>query len=155
MLRGEFRFENGLIVPNNITIAGASLILGAAFRADAPVFWIGLCNAVYESDLTIQDVDEPTLAVNGYARLAVARTIVGWPGGGVVNGESYVESLPLVWTPVGGAFDKPVTRMFMCSSESALVGDIFCLSGALPDELTIDLLTLLVDRTFKYRVYLR
>jgi hypothetical protein len=155
MLRGEFRFENGLIVPNNITIAGAELILGAAFRADTPVFWIGLCNAVFESNLTIQDVDEPTLAVNGYARLAVARSVAGWPGGGVVNGESFVESLPLVWTPTGAAFDKPVTRMFICNTESDQVGDVFCLSGALPDELTLDPTTLLTDRTFKYRVYLR
>ena len=103
MLRGEFRFENGLIVPNNITIAGAAMILAGAFRATPTVFHVGLCNAVFESDLTIADLDEPTLAVNGYARLAVARDIVGWPGGGEVNGESYLESLPLVWTPVGGA----------------------------------------------------
>ncbi len=155
MLRGEFRFESGLIVPNNITIAGAGLILQSAFRATPTNFHIGLCNAVFESDLTIPAVDEPTLAVNGYSRLAVARDITGWPGDGVVNGESFVESLPLVWTPVGGAFDKPVTRMFICNTAAGLVGDVFCLSGSLPEEVTLLPATPLVDRTFKYRVYLR
>ena len=32
---------------------------------------------------------------------------------------------------------------------------MFCLSGALPEEVTLDTATPLVDRTFKYRIYLR
>jgi hypothetical protein len=155
MLRGEFRFANGLIVPNNVTEAGSAAILAAALRNTDITFWVGLCSAVYQPDLKIEDVTEPTLATNGYARLAVTRDLVGWPSGGLVNGESYLESLPLVWTAVGAPFDQPVTRMFISQEESATAGDIIALSAALPDDLIIDPATLEVDRTFVYRLYLR
>jgi hypothetical protein len=155
MLRGEFRFQNGLIVPNNVTIVGAGLILAAALRDSAIAFHVGLCSAVYEPDLRIEDIIEPTIAVNGYARLAVARSAIGWPSGGLVNGENYLESLPLVWEAVGGPFDQPVTRMFITQESVATAGDIIALSAALPDDLIIDTTTVEVDRTFKYRLYLR
>lgn len=155
MLRGEFRFQNGLIVPNNVTEAGSAAILKAALRDTAIVFWVGLCSAVYEPSLKIEDVTEPTLATHGYARLAVTRDLTGWPGGGLVNGENYLESLPLVWEAIGGPFDQPVTRMFICQTENGLAGDILALSAALPDDLIIDVDTAEPDRTFKYRLYLR
>jgi len=157
MLRGEFRFENGLIVPNNVTLVGAGLILAAALRDSAISFWVGLCSAVYEPDLRIEDLVEPTLATNGYARLAVARdsTAAGWPSGGVVNGENYLESLALTWAAVGGPFDQPVTRMFICQSATDLAGDVIALSAGLPDDLVITPDVALEDRTFKYRLYLR
>src|SRR6476620_11778422 len=105
MPRGEFRFQNGLIVPNNVTIAGATAILEAALR-DTPIqFWVGLCSAVYEPDLRIEDLEEPTLATHGYARLAVTRDSTGWPSGGQVNGETFLESKALTWAPVGAPFD--------------------------------------------------
>jgi hypothetical protein len=155
MLRGEFRFANGQVIPNNITTAGAHLLLAAALRNTVPTFWVGLCSAVYAPDLEVQDVVEPTIATNGYARLAVARDSTGWPSDGEVNGEVYFESLPLVWQATGGPFDQPITRMFICGSEAGLTGDIFCLSGALPDDFTVDITTPEVDRTFNYRIYLR
>jgi hypothetical protein len=155
MLRGEFRFQNGLVVPNNITTYGCESILKAFLRADPFAFYIGLCDAVPDPNLKIQDVTEPTLATNGYARLAVARDSIGWPGDGLVNGEAYVESLPLVWAAAGGNFDQPITRMFLTPEESALVGEVFCLSGPLPEGFTIEPTTPEPDRTFKYRLYLR
>lgn len=155
MLRGEFRFANGLVIPNNITIAGAQTILGAALRNTVPTFFVGLCSAVYAPDLVIEDIVEPAIATNGYARLAVSRDNVGWPSDGLINGEVYFESLPLVWAAVGGPFSQPVTRMFICGSDVSLTGPLFCLSAALPDDLTIDLTTLLTDRTFTYRLYAR
>lgn len=155
MLRGEFHFANGLVVPNNVTIAGAGLILASALRGDALALYIGLCSAVYAPDLRIEQVTEPTLATNGYARLAVARSIVGWPSGGLVNGENYLESLPLVWAAVGGPFDQPVTRMFICGSANATAGDVIALSAPLPFDLVVTPTTLLNDRTFKYRLHLR
>lgn len=157
MLRGEFRFENGLILPNNVTTAGSAAILAAALRNDVIQFWVGLCSAVYEPDLQIEDLVEPTLATNGYARLAVARdsTADGWPTGGLVNGENFLESKALIWEAVGGPFDQPVTRMFICQTENGLSGDVLALSAGLPDDLLIDEDTAEVDRTFKYRLYLR
>lgn len=155
MLRGEFVRGDGLIIPNNVTIVGAGAILAAALRNTAIEFWVGLCSAVYEPDLRIEDLTEPTLATNGYSRFAVARDAIGWPGDGVVNGENYLESLPLVWEATGGPFDEPVTRMFICQTEEGLTGDVIALSAALPDDLLIDEDTAEVDRTFRYRLFLR
>ena len=155
MVRGEFRFQNGLIVPNNVTIAGAQAILAGFARNTVPVFHIGLCSAVYEPDLTLADIVEPTIATNGYARLAVARDSTGWPGDGLVNDEPYIETLALVFEADGGEFDQPVTRMFLTPEATATVGVVYALSGALPEEFVIDEDTLEVDRTFKYRIYLR
>lgn len=155
MLRGEFRFNNGLIIPNNVTIAGSGLILAAALRNTDIEFWVGLCSAVYTPTLQIEEITEPTVAVNGYARQAVSRDSTGWPSDGEVNGENYIESLPLVWEAIGGAFDQPVTRMFICGSESDASGDVFALSAPLPDDLVIDPDVIESDRTFKYRLYAR
>ena len=155
MFRGEFRCANGLVIPNNVTIFGAQSILAGFARNDVPTFFVGLCNAVYEPDLTLADIEEPTIATNGYARIPLARDAIGWPSDGLVNNEPYVESLSLVWAAVDGEFDKAVTRMFITPEETALVGDLFCISGALPDELIVDPDTLEADRTFKYRLFAR
>lgn len=153
--RGEFIRSDGLVIPNNITTVGVQTLLGAALRNTVPTFWVGLCSAVYQPDLRIEDLTEPTLATNGYARLAVTRDNVGWPSDGVVNGEVYFETLSLIWQAVGGPFDKPVTRMFLCGSQNGVTGDVYALSAALPDDLIIDLTTGISDRTFKYRLYAR
>lgn len=157
MLRGEFRFQNGLVVPNNVTIVGSGAILKAALRNTAIEFWVGLCSAVFEPDLQIEDLIEPTLATNGYARLAVLRdgTADGWPGDGILNGENYLESKLLTWAAVDEPFDEPITRMFICGTEAGVTGDVYALSAALPEDLTIDVDTLEVDRSFRYRLYLR
>lgn len=155
MFQGEFRFANGLVIPNNVTIFGAQSILAGFARNTVPTFFVGLCNAVYEPDLTLADLEEPTIAVNGYERLPIARDNVGWPNIGLVNNEPYIESLALVWEAVGGPFDKAVSRMFITPEETATVGDLFCLSGAVPDEFIVDEDTLEADRTFKYRLFAR
>lgn len=153
--RGEFIRPNGLVIPNNITTVGVQAILGAALRNTVPTFWVGLCSGVYEPGLRIEDLQEPTIAVNGYARLAVTRDAIGWPSDGQVNGEVFFETLNLVWAAAGGPFDKSVTRMFICGTEAGVNGDVYALSAALPDDLTIDVTTNVTDRTFKYRLYAR
>lgn len=155
MFRGEFHRANGLVIPNNITTFGAQSILAGFARNTVPVFFAGLCNAVYEPGLTLADIEEPTIGTNGYERLAITRDTDGWPNIGLVNDEPYIESLALIWEAVTGPFDQAVTRMFLTPEESATNGDIFCLSGALPDEFVIDTDTLEADRTFKYRLFAR
>jgi len=154
-LRGEFRRADGLVIPNNVTIVGARTILAAALRNTVPTFWVGLCSGVYTPDLQIEDLVEPTLATNGYARLAVARDATGWPSDGEVNGEVYFESLALVWQAIGGPFDQPITRMFLSQTQNGLTGDVLALSAALPDDFIIEETTPEVDRTFKYRLFAR
>lgn len=155
MLRGEFRRADGLVIPNNVTTAGTLAILNLAFRGTNDTLWIGLCEAVYEPDLLIQDVDEPTLATNGYVRKELQANLTDWPTAGELNGETYIESKDLIWVASGGAFDHAISRMFASFEESALVGDVFALSAALPESITIDEDTPPENRTFRYRLYLR
>lgn len=154
-LRGEFERSDGLVIPNNVTTVGAQVLLGAALRNTVPVFWVGLCSAVYAPDLRIEDLTEPTIGVNGYARVGVTRDAAGWLTDGVVNGEVFFETLQLVWAAAGGPFNQAITRMFLCGTQNGVNGDVYALSAALPDDLTINPATLLADRTFKYRLFAR
>ncbi len=155
MLRGEFRFKNGLVIPNNVTKFGASLILDMAMRDAAETFYVGLCQGVFDPDLQIEDLTEPTLGVNNYGRLAIARDGTDWPTLSDLNGEQFVESKELVWEAIGGDFDQAITRMFLTTTLAGTTGDVFALSGALPGELLIAVDTDEADRTFTYRLYLR
>lgn len=155
MLRGEFRWKNGLVIPNNVTKFGCETILTTAMRDAAVTFYVGLCSAVYDPELQIEDMDEPTIGVNGYARQALARNSTDWPTLSELNDEAFLESKELVWAAVGGEFSEAITRMFITTTLAGVTGDVFALSAALPDELIIDEDTDLADRTFTYRLYMR
>lgn len=156
MLRGEFIRADGLVIPNNITSWGAARILRAAMLNVDSEWWVALVNVVPEQDLQIEDLNEPTIGVNGYERIEILRSIVGWPAEGTLNGEFYVESGFLTWEAVGGDFDAAVTRMAILTSETDTDGEeVVCLSGAFPAELTVTPETAEADRKFKYRIYLR
>lgn len=155
ILRGEFCRGDGLVIPNNITIFGASRILQAAMANVDLDFWVGLVNTAPDPELMIEDTLEPTLGVNGYGRIEIARSAIGWPTNGQVNNESYIESDWLTWLPVGGNFDQAFTRMMLCPFEMLRVGDIIALSNALPEPLILTPATPLGERQFKYRLYLR
>ncbi len=155
MLRGEFHCQNGLILPNNITEFGARMILDAAFSGANPEFFIALVSGNAEATLQLESLTESTLATNGYDRKAVPRTTVAWPNTGSVNGEQYIESDWQTWAALAGDFDQPITRMALVPSQTDLTGDVYALSAAMPTGLVITPTTPAVDRTFKYRVYLR
>jgi len=156
MLRGEFITGRGLVIPNNISIFGAQTILELALLDSDEAFWVGLCSGVYTPDMTVADMEEPTLGVNGYARIEIPRDDTGWINTGEVNGERFVESEFLIWEATGGAFSAPITRMFIALSQAGVgATGVFAISGALPDAITIDEDTDEADRKFKYRLYLR
>jgi len=155
MLYGQFTFKNGLIVPNNITTFGIQTILDMAFLDTDSDLWVGLCSAIYAPDLQIENLTEPTIGTNGYARQQITRDAAGWPGSGLTNLQPYVESDDLIWVPDGGAFDAAISRMFICLSETDTTGDVFAISGTLNEEVTWDTDTLEADRTLKYRIYSR
>lgn len=155
MLYGQFTFKNGLVVPNNITTFGIQTILNMAFLNTDSSLWVGLCNAVFQPDLQIESLEEPTIGVNGYARQEIPRSVLGWPATGMTNLQPFVESDDLIWTPVGGNYDAPISRMFICLSDVAVTGDVFAISGALSEEITFTPAMLEVDRTLKYRIYAR
>ena len=159
-LRGEFRFANGLIVPNNVTTAGRLEILRMAFTGNTRAvvaaganFYVGICTAIPSDALQANQLVEPTIGVNGYARLPVSRDGVGWTTDGVVNNETFIQTKDLVFAAVGGPFSAAVSRLFLTTSLNAVTGNIIALSAALPTPFTIDVSTPLVNRTFNYRLY--
>lgn len=153
MLRGQFERGDGLILPNNITQFGIQTLLELALRDEDADFWVGLCSAVYTPDLTVADISEPSIGTNGYARIAVPRSALGWPNSGTINSEFYLQTDFLIWTASGGDFDIPISRMFICLHETSLVADVFALSAALPDEITITPLTVESERKFRYSIF--
>lgn len=154
-MRGEFLRADGLVIPNNIMSAGGLHILRTAFQHLSIPIWMGLCRAVPTPDLNLDDCVEPTQGVNGYARVEIPQTDAGWPISGFLHGEAYIESQPSIFIASGGNFDQPVERMFLTAIPAAVVGDVLCLSAALPAPLTISPTTPLAERTFRYRIYLR
>lgn len=155
MLRGEFITGRGEVIPNNITVFGADSILKAAMANIAPTFWVGLCDGVASPTLQVGALQEPTIGVNGYNRIQIARSTVGWPNSGQVNNEPYIESLFLTWAAVGGNFNKQIRRLMIVPTQTGLTGNVFALSAPLPALRTITPTTPLVDRQFRYRIYLR
>lgn len=136
MFRGQFTL-NGQCLPNNITKAGAQQILKAAMRAEEFDIYVGLCSAVYGVNMTLADLEEPTIGVNGYARQQLSRDDVDWPTLAEQLGSPYIESKQLTFTPTGAGFDLPVTRMFICHQATGLVGPVFALSAALSEPVDI------------------
>jgi len=151
MIRGEFIRGDGLVIPNNITDLGVAIILEAALRNAIPEFWLGLCKAVPQTDLEIVDVKEPTVA-DGYERKEIERSAVGWESSGTLNGEYYLETKQVTWTPTA-AFDQVVSRIMLASAATA--GTLIALSSQFPAELTMDAATPLAIRQYRYRLYLR
>lgn len=155
MLRGEFVRGDGLVIPNNITKLGAELILKAAMQGVTPTFFLALGKFVPDIDLQLEDLAEPTIGVNGYARIGLAQDDTDWPDNGFLNNEAYVESKSVVWTASGGDFDKPVTRIALVNNDDQTDGDIVIAASSAFPELVITPTTDEVLRTFKYRIYLR
>jgi len=158
MLRGEFIRADGLVIPNNITQFGAKTILGAAYAAEAPRFFVGLVEAAPSSTLQIENCAEPTIGVGGYARQEIPRTAVGWPVQGDVNGEPYIESRWLTWE-ASADYSRSIRRLMLLAGDSDtltdITGPVMALSAALPAPLIVKPATILQERRFKYRVYLR
>lgn len=156
MLRGQFIRGDGIIIPNNVTLYGAKRILTLAMTQVETNFFMALVDAQPDSGLRIEDLDEPTIGENGYARQPIERTsLVGWPTVGDLNGEAYIESKAFSFAAAGGPFDKEVRRLCFLESVDALEGDVIALSAAFPSKILIDVDTPVEQRTFKYRLYLR
>ena len=151
--RGEFIRKDGLVIPNNVTLYGAQRILRLAVTQIETEFWMALVDAAPDTELQIEDMTEPTIGTNGYARQAIERTTVGWPVVSQLNGEAFVETREFVFAADGGDFDQEVSRIAFVESETATDGDVIALSSAFPAKILITPATILADRTFKYRLY--
>jgi hypothetical protein len=104
--------------------------------------------------LRLETLNEPTIAIGGYARQSIPRTSVGWPAFSELNGETYFETRTFVFAATGGGFDKPINRLALVNHATEVTGEkVVALSGALPAELMILTTTPEVQRSFKYRIY--
>lgn len=154
-MRGEFIRGDGLVIPNNISKAGAAVILAAALRNDVPTLFAALVTGVPSPNMTFATMVEPTIGTNGYGRISIPRTNVGWPTLGNVGDETFCESQTFTFTAAGGNFNQAVQRVALVGSNAYNVNDpVYALSAALPAPLTIGPATLLAERQFKYRIYL-
>ena len=154
-MRGEFRFANGRILPNTVTIAGQQQYLQMLFQNILVTqFFMGLTDSIPTMMSDLSTINEPTIGINGYARINVPRSIVGWPNEGSSAGIPFIETTDLVFTPVIGPFDQPVSRIFLTPEQTLTVGIIWAIGAAIPTPIVLDPTTTLVDRTFRYRVYM-
>lgn len=156
MLRGEFRRGDGLVLPNNITTYGAELILAAALQGVATTLHIGLARCNPKADLDLNELNEPTIGVNGYARQTVSQDDVDWLTAGDLNGERYLETRAFVFAPTGDGFDKEITRPVIVNHGSLTEGQlVVAIGSALPATVVLTPETPENERTFKYRLYCR
>lgn len=162
-LRGEFRRQDGLVIPNNVTNVGRAAYLRFVFNGvdtGVPIlaggnFYIGLCNTIPFDAMTLADIAEPTEGLNGYDRIAVTRNNAGFPNTGTVNGEPFIETADIVFTATDVGFDSAISRLFLTPIITGAVGDLYALSEAIETPLTILTSTPVGQRTFRYRTYFR
>ena len=144
--RGEYIRQDGLTVPNQLTIAGVNSVLQAAFKHDESITWqMGLCANSPGPSYTLSSLDEPTLGVGGYERVSLPFDSTNWPVLGLVNGETYIESINCVFNLLG-PIDVPVTRLFLSNG-----ADVMSISS--PIVTAPELLDGL--NSYKYRMYFR
>lgn len=153
MLRGEFHRGDGLVIPNNLMTYGIGILFQAALTNGGYDFHLGLANCNPDPELAIEDLNEPTIGVNGYARQPITRDSDGWAVQGEFNGEKYYETRLFVFEADGGDFDMPVTRPVIINSLDALSGQLVVALGMPIPEFVITPETPEEERTFKYRIY--
>lgn len=154
-VRGEFIRGDGLVLPNNISIAGSEAILLAWARGVVPVFVFGLVKGSPTPTMVQGDMVEPTIGTNGYARHPITRDVNGWPVFGNVGVENYVGTPGMVFTPVGGPFNQEVNRLALFDTVNQVPSNpVYALSVPLPSPVVLTTTTPVEERTFYYRLYL-
>lgn len=152
-MRGQFIRGDNLILPNNISLAGAEMILAAAFRNDVPTFFMALVTGVPDADMTMATMAEPTVA-NGYERKAITRDGAGWPTVGVIGNERFISTDWIEWIPTGD-FDVAIQRVALLSDDAIdPTLDVYALSVPLPDPIILGASSTLDQRRFKYQIFL-
>jgi len=153
-MRASYRFTDGRELDNAFTDAGLDGFLKAAFRNEYPAaLYVGLCTAVPSRGLTLGQINEPSIGVNGYSRIALTRSAAGWPLTGIQGGDPFIETVTHTFVASGGDFNVPITRLFLTDEQTSTIGDVWGLSAAIQFERVITPTTLLAERQFNYRVY--
>lgn len=121
-LAGEYIIHKGadrIVIPNQVTIAGAQAMLRSAFQGLSTPWALGLCAHNQADAISLLNINEPPVGVNGYARQALASNATNWPTTGLINGESYIESRPVTFG-ISAQLSVQVNRLFITDGEYVL-----------------------------------
>lgn len=152
-MRGYYTRFDGLRVPNNFSLHGAEMVLKAAFQNQVPTLYAALVSGVPTPDMLMGDMLEPMIGTNGYARIAIPRSNVGWPTYAVSGSDAVLTSQWLTWEAVGGGFSTSFQRVALVGSAVySPTEPVYSLSAPLPSPLVITPTTDLAERRFKYEV---
>lgn len=150
MVRGEYRFDTGEIVSNQFTPLGLLDVAKCALQKSYTTSWdVGFCYANIIDNLVENQLNEPTIGINGYNRVTlVVPSVGGWAGAVILGKEVYVQQLNnMAFLATGIGWDKPVNRMFIINSTTtALVSMSAALSTAI---------TVVANINVKYRLWFR
>lgn len=146
-LRGGYFVEHvqkkRLYHKNTLVKYGAQAILQTVFQGAAvfaATWYIGLTNANYTFDaaglLATLAAGEPV--ANGYARIALAQSNVGWPTVSEVNGVMMVLSKQCNFVCTTAPWTINWTRAFLCDAAAGGAGNVIAVSGPTPAPRTVN-----------------
>ena len=150
MISGEFRIKlrsgDELVLPNQFTTFGMQSVLRAAFWDERDTWYIGLCATIPADNISLSNISEPPIGVDGYARVEMPLNKLHWGVMGNMNGESYVESKIAIFTPDPETEWPAVNRLFITNG-----AQVIAVSSAFPD----GLVNLSEELQAPYRLYFR
>lgn len=132
-----------LVLKNQFTTIGMQQVLMAAFQQIPTVWYIGLCAHNPADGIALSEMQEPTVGFHGYARVPLTFGPVNWPELGVINGESFINSRPVIFV-LTGAIDRTVNRLFLTDGSNVI---------AVSSEIVGGLQVLAAPYTTSYRLF--
>lgn len=155
MLNGRFTRSDGLVMPNTITEIGRRELLASAFKGDALNLYAALVFGAAGPVALESDLVEPTIGVNGYARVALAKNGVDWPNLDMEGALARIASKLITFTAVGGNFDQEVNRIaLMRGAARDNAREVWSIGSVMLAPITITPATPLIQRQFSYAVRL-
>lgn len=142
-MRGFFTI-NGQRIPNFITEEGEEIFVKMMARDDQSIiagganFYLGLTTEINISKTAgLVDLTGELTSQGGYARKAIARSSVGWPTVGKINGVYRAKTAAINFAAAGADYSDAFTRAFLCTVAAGSVGFLISFSGRLATPLLI------------------
>lgn len=153
MLNGQFTRGDGLVTPNTITELGRRTMLAAAFQGDSLDLYAALVFGSAAPVVVEADLEEPTIGVNGYARIPLAQGNVDWPTLDMEGSLARIASKVMTWAATGVGFDKEVNRIaLMRGAARDNARQVWSVGSVWLAPLTIVPATPEIQRQFSYAV---
>lgn len=157
-MRGQFITPYGILL-NTIPSEGQEEFLKMIFRDDQNLiagganFYAGVTQLAPDDSLTMADIQtkEPTIGVGSYARLAIPRTVGGWPTLLSVANDRGIRSQQIIFTATGVDYDKAINRIFLTDQLTGFAGKLLSISSPLAAPV---LITPTSNLPIQYELYL-